>query len=175
MSTPCNFKVSKTNSPTRRLTFPSQPTWADLLSTLYKLYSITPTVPLIITYQDSEGDQIVASSEEELKSLYEYCDASQGYKITLEIAGDETTSGTAFKSGDTASTIPESKGDREKNPSDGLATPPPSRSESYDIPSTPTSPPSYFQASGSAPLDGYGAPMSRWGPAPLVLVDSSSL
>lgn len=178
----CNFKISKPKSPTRRLTFPSQPTWADLISTLQRVYAIPPGTPLILTYQDSEGDPIVASSEEELKSLYEYCDASQGYKVTLEIP-DERNISTAAIPGDTASTIPTPDSESEKtdglSQGFGMATPSPSRSQSYDIPPTSPGPPSYFQAAGSSmsPLENYGAPtsMGRWGPSPLVLVDSSSL
>ena len=64
-----HFKLSKLNDLTRRVSFPTLPTWSVLAAKIQSLYSI-PLEYIAVSYIDSDGDEVTLSSEEELRDFY---------------------------------------------------------------------------------------------------------
>jgi hypothetical protein len=67
---PIQFKLSKPDGLTRRLTFQGVPTWVDLAAKISGLYSI-PSDKLGVSYIDTDGDEVTLSSQEELEDFYQ--------------------------------------------------------------------------------------------------------
>ena len=101
---PYKFKLTRPGGETRRLTFNSRPTWDELDSKIASLFSI-PLKAVAVSYQDSDGDTVTMSTQEE---LYEYLtsglkfsepikfavvDKSQAIQHTRSVLGTETEAG----------------------------------------------------------------------------------
>lgn len=69
MATIAHFKLSKQGGLTRRLTFPTHPSWAVLSSKISETFGIT-TDNIGVSYLDQDGDEVTFSSEEELQDYY---------------------------------------------------------------------------------------------------------
>ncbi|KAG2062277.1 hypothetical protein BDR06DRAFT_869106 [Suillus hirtellus] len=69
MATIAQFKLSKQGGLTRRLTFPTHPSWAVLSSKINETFGIT-TDNIGVSYLDQDLDEVTFSSEEELQDYY---------------------------------------------------------------------------------------------------------
>ncbi|KAI9512514.1 hypothetical protein F5148DRAFT_849991 [Russula earlei] len=67
---PVHFKLSMSDGLTRRISFPTRPSWTDLATRIHALCSI-PFSRLAVSYLDSDGDEVTLSSEEELRDFYD--------------------------------------------------------------------------------------------------------
>lgn len=63
------FKLSKANGLTRRIVFPSRPTWSLLSTRIASLYDIAID-NVGVSYIDSDGDDVTLSSDQELQDFY---------------------------------------------------------------------------------------------------------
>ena len=63
------FKLTKTNGLTRRVTFPTRPTWSLLSGRIANLYDIA-IEKIAVSYIDSDGDNVTLSSDGELQDFY---------------------------------------------------------------------------------------------------------
>lgn len=72
-----HFKLSIANGLTRRISFPTRPSWNELAARIQVLYNI-PHGRLGVSYVDSDGDEVTLSSEEELREFYDTVDTGQG-------------------------------------------------------------------------------------------------
>ena len=63
------FKLTKTNGLTRRVTFPTWPTWSLLSGRIANLYDIA-IEKVAVSYIDSDGDDVTLSSDGELQDFY---------------------------------------------------------------------------------------------------------
>ena len=64
-----HFKLSMSDGLTRRISFPTRPSWTELATRIHSLCSI-PRNRLAVSYVDSDGDEVTLSSEEELRDFY---------------------------------------------------------------------------------------------------------
>jgi hypothetical protein len=71
-----HFKLSIPNGLTRRVSFPTRPSWNELAARIQALYNI-PLSRLGVSYVDSDGDEVTLSSEEELRDFYDTVDSGQ--------------------------------------------------------------------------------------------------
>jgi hypothetical protein len=55
---------------TRRISFPTRPSWTELATRIHSLCNI-PRNRLAVSYVDSDGDEVTLSSEEELRDFYD--------------------------------------------------------------------------------------------------------
>ncbi|TFK36988.1 hypothetical protein BDQ12DRAFT_686201 [Crucibulum laeve] len=78
---------------TRRVAFPTQPSWHELASRIESLYSI-PVGTVGVSYVDADDDEITLSSDEELQDFYQL---SAGQIIKFEVL-DLSSSRNAQKS-----------------------------------------------------------------------------
>ncbi|KAG2118017.1 uncharacterized protein F5147DRAFT_566766 [Suillus discolor] len=69
MATIAQFKLSKQGGLTRRLTFPTHPSWAVLSSKINETFGIA-TDNIGVSYLDQDLDEVTFSSEEELQDYY---------------------------------------------------------------------------------------------------------
>ncbi|KAH9004080.1 hypothetical protein EDB86DRAFT_3072420 [Lactarius hatsudake] len=74
--TSVHFKLSIFNGLTRRISFPTRPSWNELAARIQALYNI-PLGRLGVSYVDSDGDEVTLSSEEELRDFYDTVDTGQ--------------------------------------------------------------------------------------------------
>ncbi|KAH9178778.1 hypothetical protein EDB89DRAFT_978450 [Lactarius sanguifluus] len=74
--TSVHFKLSISNGLTRRISFPTRPSWNELAARIQALYNI-PLGRLGVSYVDSDGDEVTLSSEEELRDFYDTVDTGQ--------------------------------------------------------------------------------------------------
>lgn len=65
-----HFKLSMSDGLTRRISFPTRPSWTELATRLHSLCNI-PRNRLAVSYVDSDGDEVTLSSEEELRDFYD--------------------------------------------------------------------------------------------------------
>ena len=63
------FKLTKADGLTRRVTFPTRPTWSLLSGRIANLYDIA-IKNVAVSYIDSDGDDVTLSSEGELQDFY---------------------------------------------------------------------------------------------------------
>lgn len=63
------FKLTKRDGLTRRIVFPTQPSWHTLASRIGALYAI-PIDRIAVSYVDSDNDEVTLSSEEEIQDFY---------------------------------------------------------------------------------------------------------
>ena len=75
-----HFKLSIPNGLTRRVSFPTRPSWNELAARIQALYNI-PLGRLGVSYVDSDGDEVTLSSEEELRDFYDTVDIGQGREL----------------------------------------------------------------------------------------------
>lgn len=75
-----HFKLSIPNGLTRRVSFPTRPSWNELATRIQALYNI-PLGRLGVSYVDSDGDEVTLSSEEELHDFYDTVDSGQGGQL----------------------------------------------------------------------------------------------
>ena len=75
-----HFKLSIANGLTRRISFPTRPSWNELAARIQVLYNI-PHNRLGVSYVDSDGDEVTLSSEEELREFYDTVDNGQGTQL----------------------------------------------------------------------------------------------
>lgn len=75
-----HFKLSIANGLTRRVSFPTRPSWNELAARIQALYNI-PFGRLGVSYVDSDGDEVTLSSEEELREFYDTVDTGQGSQL----------------------------------------------------------------------------------------------
>ncbi|KAI9460522.1 hypothetical protein BJY52DRAFT_1262197 [Lactarius psammicola] len=78
--TSVHFKLSISNGLTRRISFPTRPSWHELAARIQALYNI-PLGRLGVSYVDSDGDEVTLSSEEELRDFYDTVDTGQGSQL----------------------------------------------------------------------------------------------
>ena len=71
-----HFKLSISNGLTRRISFPTRPSWNELAARIQALYNIPPG-RFGVSYEDSDGDEVTLSSEEELRDFYDTLDVGQ--------------------------------------------------------------------------------------------------
>ncbi|KAF8899033.1 hypothetical protein BD779DRAFT_1486702 [Infundibulicybe gibba] len=69
MSQQVLFKLNKRDGLTRRITFPTRPSWHALATRIETLYTI-PRDKLGVSYIDSDQEEVTLSSEEELQDFY---------------------------------------------------------------------------------------------------------
>jgi hypothetical protein len=67
---PVQFKLSMSDGLTRRMSFPTRPSW-NLLATRIQALCNIPLGRLGVSYVDSDGDEVTLSSEEELCNFYD--------------------------------------------------------------------------------------------------------
>jgi PB1 domain len=67
---PVHFKLSMSDGLTRRMSFPTFPSW-NLLATRIQALCNIPLGRLGVSYVDSDGDEVTLSSEEELCDFYD--------------------------------------------------------------------------------------------------------
>ncbi|KAI0257203.1 hypothetical protein BJV78DRAFT_1160935 [Lactifluus subvellereus] len=67
---PVHFKLSMSDGLTRRISFPTRPSWIELATRIQALCNI-PLGRLGVSYVDSDGDEVTLSSEEELRDFYD--------------------------------------------------------------------------------------------------------
>ena len=67
---PVHFKLSMSDGLTRRISFPTRPSWIELATRIQALSNI-PLDRLGVSYVDSDGDEVTLSSEEELRDFYD--------------------------------------------------------------------------------------------------------
>ena len=65
-----HFKLSMSDGLTRRISFPTRPSWPELAARIHSLCNI-PRNRLAVSYLDSDGDEVTLSSEEELRDFYD--------------------------------------------------------------------------------------------------------
>lgn len=75
-----HFKLSIAKGLTRRISFPTRPSWNELAARIQALYNI-PHGRLGVSYVDSDGDEVTLSSEEELREFYDAVDTGQGSQL----------------------------------------------------------------------------------------------
>jgi hypothetical protein len=75
-----HFKLSISNGLTRRMSFPTRPSWNELAARIQALFNI-PRGRLGVSYVDSDGDEVTLSSEEELRDFYDTVDTGQGSQL----------------------------------------------------------------------------------------------
>ena len=80
--TSVHFKLSISNGLTRRISFPTRPSWNELAARIQALYNI-PLGRLGVSYVDSDGDEVTLSSEEELRDFYDTVEGSQLLKFRV--------------------------------------------------------------------------------------------
>jgi hypothetical protein len=68
------------NGLTRRVSFPTRPSWIELAAKIQALYYI-PFGQFGASYVDSDGDEVTLSSEEELREFYDTVDTGQGSQL----------------------------------------------------------------------------------------------
>lgn len=78
--TSVHFKLSISNGLTRRISFPTRPSWNELAARIQALYNI-PLGRLGVSYVDSDGDEVTLSSEEELRDFYDTVDIGKGSQL----------------------------------------------------------------------------------------------
>ncbi|KAH9065805.1 hypothetical protein EDB87DRAFT_1532315, partial [Lactarius vividus] len=78
--TSVHFKLSISNGLTRRISFPTRPSWNELAARIQALYNI-PLDRLGVSYVDPDGDEVTLSSEEELRDFYDTVDIHQGSQL----------------------------------------------------------------------------------------------
>ncbi|KAH9049391.1 hypothetical protein EDB84DRAFT_1654439 [Lactarius hengduanensis] len=78
--TSVHFKLSISNGLTRRISFPTRPSWNELAARIQALYNIR-LGRLGVSYVDSDGDEVTLSSEEELREFYDTVDTGQGSQL----------------------------------------------------------------------------------------------
>lgn len=88
MSTPTHFKLAKSDSLTRRVSFAAFPSWDELAARIQALYHIEDPA---VSYIDSDGDAIVLSSDEELRDFYQSSELGQVVKFTVVDLSDVRT------------------------------------------------------------------------------------
>jgi len=102
--TSVHFKLSIPDGPTRRISFPTWPSWNDLAARTHALYNI-PLGRLGVSYVDSDGDEVTLSSEEELRDFYDTVDTGQrSHLIKFRVV--EIGSGRVSGSRANATTLP---------------------------------------------------------------------
>ncbi|KAG1765145.1 hypothetical protein EDD22DRAFT_881612 [Suillus occidentalis] len=84
MATIAQFKLSKQGGLTRRLTFPTHPSWAVLSSKISETFGIT-TDNIGVSYLDQDGDEVTFSSEEELQDYYSTLGGAKFKLIRLSV------------------------------------------------------------------------------------------
>lgn len=84
MATIAQFKLSKQGGLTRRLTFPTHPSWAVLSSKISEAFGIT-TDNIGVSYLDQDGDEVTFSSEEELQDYYSTLGGAKFKLIRLSV------------------------------------------------------------------------------------------
>ncbi|KAH9982825.1 hypothetical protein BGW80DRAFT_1265151 [Lactifluus volemus] len=67
---PVHFKLSMSDGLTRRISFPTRPSWNELATRIQALCNI-PLGRLGVSYFDSDGDEITLSSDEEWRDFYD--------------------------------------------------------------------------------------------------------
>lgn len=77
-----HLKLSMSDGLTRRISFPTRPSWTDLATRIHSFCNI-PRNRLAVSYVDSDGDEVTLSSEEELRDFYDSNadDAIQGNQL----------------------------------------------------------------------------------------------
>ncbi|KAG2156626.1 uncharacterized protein EDB93DRAFT_1326340 [Suillus bovinus] len=84
MDTIAQFKLSKQGGLTRRLTFPTHPSWALLSSKINEAFGIA-TDNIGVSYLDQDGDEVTLSSEEELQDYYDTLGDAKHRLIRLSV------------------------------------------------------------------------------------------
>jgi hypothetical protein len=80
------FKVTLIGGPTRILSFPSRPTWHELIPRILSLFRIpNPAQAISLIYLDTEGDEITISSHEELSQYYDNIPPDQTLKLSFRL------------------------------------------------------------------------------------------
>ena len=69
------LKVARPGGETRVISFPSQPSWLDVQAKVASYFNI-PQSAVAVSYEDSDGDVVTMSSQEELQDYFHSC-----YKI----------------------------------------------------------------------------------------------
>ncbi|KAH8120010.1 hypothetical protein DFH11DRAFT_1499723 [Phellopilus nigrolimitatus] len=69
---PIHFKLTRPGLETRRLSFPSEPSWLVLEAKITLLFNI-PSEKVAVSYQDSDGDIVTLSTQEELLDYFANC------------------------------------------------------------------------------------------------------
>jgi hypothetical protein len=77
-----NFKITCTDGPTRRLSFPSRPTWQELSAKVAQVYQL-PLNDVALAYTDLEGDDVTLNSDEELHLVY--ADLTPGVLVKFDV------------------------------------------------------------------------------------------
>jgi PB1 domain len=67
---PVHFKLSMSDGLTRRISFPTCPSWNELATRIQALCNI-PLGRLGVSYVDSDGDEVTLSSDEEWRDFYD--------------------------------------------------------------------------------------------------------
>ena len=86
--TSTQFKLSKRDGLTRRITFADEPAWPTLAATIELHYGI-PIDKVGVSYIDSDGDEVTLSSQEELQDFYQdfypdFYQPSQAIKFVVQ-------------------------------------------------------------------------------------------
>ncbi|KZV74813.1 hypothetical protein PENSPDRAFT_647597 [Peniophora sp. CONT] len=76
------FKFTRPNGLTRRVVFSTRPNWPELASRISTLYSIS-FEHVGVSYQDSDGDEVTLSSQEELEDFYVSSPPTDVVKLTV--------------------------------------------------------------------------------------------
>lgn len=84
------FKLTKPNDLTRRITFATRPTWPILGGKIASLYDIA-IENVAVSYIDSDGDDVTLSSSEELQDFYTSLYSTDEAAIKLAVRDLSTT------------------------------------------------------------------------------------
>ncbi|VDB86574.1 unnamed protein product [Peniophora sp. CBMAI 1063] len=76
------FKFTRPNGLTRRVVFPTRPNWPELAARISALYAISLD-HVGVSYQDSDGDEVTLSSQEELEDFYVSSPPTDVVKLTV--------------------------------------------------------------------------------------------
>jgi hypothetical protein len=77
-----DFKLTRTDGPTRRLSFPARPTWQELSGKVAQVYQL-PVHDVALAYTDQDGDDITLNSDEELQLMY--ADLAPGALLKFDV------------------------------------------------------------------------------------------
>ena len=93
---PTHVKLIQRDGFTRRITFPSQPTWHTLAAKIGPLYAIPPD-NVSVVYIDAENDEVTLSTQEELDDFYQSShQPGQPIKFIVQDLRSSRTEGKAF-------------------------------------------------------------------------------
>jgi len=126
--TSTQFKLSKRDDVTRRITFPNEPAWASLAAKIESLYGI-PIDKIGVSYVDSDGDEVTLSSQEELQDFYQLShQPSQAIKFVVQDLSSTRSESKALPQVPHSANVRNIFGDLRRTRSDGK-----------DLPQTPPS------------------------------------